>query len=313
MKLRAVISLVVASAALALLGAGIASGIESRPSGALAPNLPTASGGAAHRRAAVRDAKLLLGRLVLPAGAQRLAREPAHGSALAQPGSRPLTSALVDRHAWWRLPGKPASVFSYLAAHPPRGATQFMEGSIGKSGRLVSRTIGFAWPAVPGVLSSRWLIVEVSSLGHRTAGVRADAEVVWTVPRPATERVPHGARVLDVRRSAPDELSLTVTDLAKVREIAAMLDRLPIVQPGIIACPAIFPAPTVTFTFRATASGPALAKASMLANGPAGACSPIEFSIRGRSEKPLSGQPSWLQKAGKVLGVSLSESSGPQP
>lgn len=265
---------------------------------------------AANKHAAQRDARGLLGQLRLPAGAVRVAGRPAGALLLRGPGFLAPSPELIDVHRWWRVPESMSGVYTWISKHRPRGSTTSAMGSFAKGGRTLDQAIEFSWPAVPGVLSQRSLVVNVVSLPGGFAAVRVDAGVVWLVPRPAAERVPSAARVLTVTRGAfpgwPPPLSMTVSSQSRVRSVARMLDRLQIVQPGgVIACPAILAAPPVTLTFRAHLGGPPLARASMLASGPEGVCSPISFSVRGRHEPPLLAQPSFLTRVARVLGTTL--------
>jgi len=104
------------------------------------------------------------------------------------------------------------------------------------------------------------------------------------VPRPAAERVPAGVGAISITRAPPGHLpdmSRTVTKRTSVDAIVAMVDRLPIVQPGFVACPVILPGtPVVTFAFRAGRSGPALATASEPADvtEPTTVCDALSFS-----------------------------------
>ena len=125
---------------------------------------------------------------------------------------------------------------------------------------------------------------------------------------PPHGRVPADARVLNVTRGYParkPSLAMTTASLVKVRAIATMLDRLHRIRPGVVNCPMIRPAPTVTFTFRARRNGPALARASTLATGPDGECPGVTFKLRGRARQGLSAQPAFLRQAQRVLGVTL--------
>jgi hypothetical protein len=90
-----------------------------------------------------------------------------------------------------------------------------------------------------------------------------------------------------------------------VQAIAAMLDALHPARPGIVNCPNIPVASTITFTFRAQQDGPALARASTLASGPHGECPGVTFRAPGDTRQDLSAQPVFLRNAGWVLGVSL--------
>jgi hypothetical protein len=134
----------------------------------------------------------------------------------------------------------------------------------------------------------------------QTTGVASDA--------PPHGRVPADVRVLNVTRGYPGRkpsLAMTTTSLAKVRAIAAMLDRLHRIRPGVINCPMIRPAPTVIFTFRGQRDGPALARASTLATGPRGACPGVTYTVRGLGRQGLSAQQAFLRQAQRVLGVHL--------
>jgi hypothetical protein len=115
--------------------------------------------------------------------------------------------------------------------------------------------------------------------------------------------------VLTVTRGYPGRrpwLSLTTTDPVKVAKLATMLDRLRPLRPGIVNCPMIPSAPTVTFTFRARKGAPALARASTLATGPHGECPGVTFKVPGHARQGISAQPAFLLRAGRVLGVTLS-------
>jgi len=263
-----------------------------------------------NKQAAQLDAQLLFSRLRLPAGAVQLAHEPPGGGrALHAPGPPILNTNIVDAGGWWRVPGSMSKVLAFLEGHPPHGGIVSSTGSTGQGHRITERMIVFFWPGVPGVLYRRGLDVELAPLAGGATGVRADAGVQWTVPRPPSERVPATARVLTVTRTTlpgwPPPLALTVTDPVKVRRIAAALDKLQMLQPEVISCPALFPSPTVAFTFYDRLGGSRLARATMSSDGPDGPCAPIIFSVRGQSEKPLLALPAFLRKAGRILGVTL--------
>ncbi len=269
-----------------------------------APCPDTAICAAPNRLVAQSDARHLLGLLVLPAGAVRTTSAPS--AALAHSGDTVATPNLVDVHAWWRVRGGMSGVLAFVERHAPRGSERSGSGRFAHGSTVLSRELDFSWPAL-GVLSYRALAVEVAPLPHGYAGVRADGEAIWIQPKPAGERVPAQARVLTVRRGQlghTPSLSLTTTNPTKVTQIAALLDRLPIVQPGVYNCPMIPAAPTITFTFRARRGGPVLAQASTLANGPF-ACPGMQVTINGRKQRPLMAGPAFIRAAGRTLGVRL--------
>ena len=125
---------------------------------------------------------------------------------------------------------------------------------------------------------------------------------------PTHGRVPSDVRVLTVTRGyagRKPSLSATTTNAAKVAAIATMLDRLHRARPGVVNCPMIRPAPTVTFTFRAHRNGPALARANTLATGPDRECPGVTFKLRGRAREGLSARSAFLRQAQRTLGVPL--------
>jgi hypothetical protein len=290
-----------------LLVACSASGKVGPVSGAMPGRGSRAS---ANRRAAQVGARRLLNEVVLPANSIRSTTEPSGGSSLlSRAGAGPVvTPVVIDRHAWWRIPGSMASVSSFIRAHSPAGTIHTMEGWSSIHGRTLERWLGYLWPATPSVLSERYLVIEVAPLTRGFVGVRADAEVAWFVPRSARERVPSGARVLGVTRAFPGRaasLSLRFTNRAQVQRVATMLDRLPIVQPGLINCPAVLVLPVVTLTFKATQAGRPLAQASMPSDGPHGECPGITFTVRGHRQTPLFAGPSVIQQIDQTLGITL--------
>ena len=143
------------------------------------------------------------------------------------------------------------------------------------------------------------------------AGCGSSLPKTQTLPAtgaPPSGRVPANVSVLTVTRGYPGRrpsLALTTTALGKIAAIATMLDRLHPARPGIVNCPMIRPAPTVTFAFRAHRGGPVLARASTLASGPRGECPPVMFTAAGRARQGLSAQPVFLRQAQRVLGVTL--------
>jgi hypothetical protein len=267
---------------------------------------------AANRRAGASDGHRLLGRLLLPPGTRRLQRAPRGGGrALAHRGPGAATPNIVDQHAWWVVPGRPQDVLAFVRARRPSGALSELSGSTSLRGITTSWFVRFKWRPIGGVLSERALVVQFVRLPHGSTGVRADAQDVWVVPRPAGERIPSSARVLDVtvgRRSNPPSLSMTVTDAAKVSKIAAMINGLGTVQPGAISCPA-FPGDGafVTFDFRATEGGPLVAEASEpgWAREPTTACDPMALTILGHAWTPLLGGASVVRRSQVLLGVTL--------
>lgn len=273
---------------------------------------------ASNQAAARHDVRVLLAEVIVPSGASRLGGGPPGAGAIDNPSPQQGTPDLADAHAWWRVSASVASIIAFEQAHPPGGS--YLDGHGGGSstaggGRSHSiwSYVTFAFPARPGVLESRAVIVKVAATASGRSAVRADAEDVWEVTRPASERVPAGVREIDVTRRAPGRapaFSAKVTAPARVREIVALIDALPIVQPGVLACP-MMPAggQSVTFSFRA-AGGAVLAQASQpVVAGPATACDAMSFVVAGRRQTPLLGGSGFLAAVAKLTAPGLTASS----
>lgn len=276
---------------------------------------------AANRRLAHRDARGLLGRLRLPGGAQRVAREPSGDGAWlrAMPGLV-ASSAQATAHEWWIVPGSPTGVLAYIEAHPPRGASVDSTGSGGNffTGQTFE-TLTYAWAPVGGVIDLRELEVIVTAVpGHRT-GVLAESDSVWLVPRPRAEKAPDSTREIDITVSGSHGTVAGAYRVSggRVSEVDRRFDALEVVQPYVTSCPSESPqgARVVTLEFRAGPAAPVLAQATFTAFagwGTTGSqCDPINFSIAGRRQTPLLGGDffGWL---GRLLHTSFAAPADPR-
>lgn len=252
-------------------------------------------------------------RLLLPSGTSPSTQEPPGDRRMLEPQpGHPATSDLVDQVKWWTSQASPAAVLSYLRTHPPAGGMLDGTGGEAGGGQPKLQFVRFSFPAVPGVLATRWLVVEVVPLKDGSTGIRADAEVVWIGVRSRSENVPAAVRVVDVVRRVPGHppsVSETVTNRTQVGRIIGLIDQLPIVQPGVSAgCPG-GSFDVDTFTFRATQHGRALAVASVSSD--VGytdtSCDAMSFSVRGRPEPGLVQARDFLQAVEKLLGVKLTK------
>jgi hypothetical protein len=281
----------VATAAVLALIAAALSGPTPAPAFSVYPGEGAAE--APNRVAAETDAGNLLARLVLPAGSSYSATQPEGSSPhLSQPSQVPGTPKLFDRPAWWSVPGSPQAVLESIKQQPPEGSHLFGESSDIQLGvGEVSHSIEFSWPPVAGVLASRALLLTAVAEPGGTTGLRADAQVVWVVPRPVSERIPARARVLEVdySKGGKPPREFTVLNRRAVRRIAALIDGLPIVQPiDPHSCPAMQANPrTVTITFRAAPTGRALAEATQVE--PPGSCAAMSLEIYGTRRPALTG------------------------
>ena len=259
------------------------------------------SGSAAATAAAVEsrrqgevEAARLLTLLSLPPGAVYSATQPAGSNPrLAGPVSSPGALALIDTPAWWLAPGSPDSVLAWLESHPPEGSTLNMRSSSLVHGAVESQSVTFTLAPVPGAFEWRGLLVTVAPEPGGRTGVRADAQVVRTVPRPAGDRIPLRSRVLEVRYSGGSARpgGFTVDHPPQVRRIVKAINALQIVQPSgpVYGCGPFFDNPRlVTLTFRGRAGGRALAVTRQ--NVPGGHCDGgMSLTVDGKRRTPLAG------------------------
>ncbi|HEX5194110.1 MAG TPA: hypothetical protein VFW09_15010 [Solirubrobacteraceae bacterium] len=237
-----------------------------------------------NRALAHHAAAALLRRTPRPTRSRRVATEPRGGGhLLTNPSSVPATRALVDRHAFYVVRAPLHEVERFYARHRPRHARQLATGTSAGPGVPRNHSLTWGWPT-RRALVSRQTLLEMVALGRRRTGVRVDAQVVWRVPRPDGERVPAGVRAITITRTKPGhlpDLTRNVRSGPHVRAIIEMIDRLPIVQPDFIACPVLLAGtPVVTFSFRSSRAGPALATASEPADvtEPTNACDALTFA-----------------------------------
>jgi hypothetical protein len=258
--------------------------------------------------AAQSDAPSLLAELALPAGASQSSVEPAgDDSLLAHPGvGPPATPNVVDDRAWWIVPGTPAEVLAYIRAHLPAGTTPAVTDG-GLSGPNVpgNESEAFAWPPIAGVLATRWLVVEVVQLPSGSTGLRADAQVVWVTPRPASETIPPGSHLLRIsvhgslRGERPKQHPFSVTSAKKIDAIVALLNALPASQPGTRSCPADFGI-RVRLAFYSRRGIEPLAVATIDPQG----CGGVALTIGGAAQPGLESGGA-LGQVEHVLGVKL--------
>jgi hypothetical protein len=113
-------------------------------------------------------------------------------------------------------------------------------------------------------------------------------------------------RVTSARGREPSFVGVRVTDPSNVRQITAWIDQMKPVPRGAYSCPFSWPTePTVSFTFRASSQGPALARASETDDGSgSGPCNPLTVRIGGQRHHDLvAGR--FLERVQRLLKVNL--------
>jgi hypothetical protein len=297
----------------ALVVAACALGLSSR--GHAAATAPLRS--LAENEAAARaQAPVVLASVAPPPGATPTTSEPAgDGGLLDQRGPSVATRAVVEDHALWIVPGAPADVLAYVAAHLPPAAKRESRGYLSGPGVPLNRSETFELGAVPAVLRAQQLSLLVVALAGGRTGLLATAAVIWTVPRTEAQAIGPGARLLKIsvagtiRGEQPRPTRLTVTRTAQVDAIAALLNELEAAQPLTRSCPVDFGVNVRLAFYRAAGARP-LAVAVLDTGG----CGGVALTIAGRaqpgleSDYPLSAPQhgrTLLEELDRVLGRRL--------
>jgi hypothetical protein len=226
---------------------------------------------------AAASARAILGEFVPPPGAVRLARRPALPSGSPVVG---LTSATqADATGYWRANGSATALLAWEKAHISRGFSR-QDVIVGPP----SWNTVYTLPAVPGVLPTREMNVQFYNAGGGMTVIMAEAMVSWQPSRPASEVVPASVTEVTIAASGPAPppapAPVTITSVPVVRQLAALVNRLPrstVAQD--VPCPE---GAGFTLTFRARAGGPPVA----VADGP-GACGQVTLTLGGKAEPPL--------------------------
>jgi hypothetical protein len=289
--------LLIAGAALAA-GCGPAAYAPSGPpassgpasSGSAAAGAPASPAGTARQRAAA-DARAILADFVPPPGAVRLARQPALP---ADAPSMGLNSAdQADATGFWRASGTATALLAWEKAH--------ISGRFARQNVIIgppSWNTVYSLPAVPGVLSTREMNVQVYDSGDGTAVIMAAAMVAWEPPRPAAEMIPAGVSEVTISplgtwRAHP--APVTVTSAPVVGRLAGLINRLPLSTAGDAPC--AMAADGFSLAFRAAAGGPEVAYAEP------GACGALNLRLNGKDEPALMPPDSFQATVLRIAGL----------
>jgi hypothetical protein len=282
--------LTVAAVCAAITLAGCGSQVAGRTAGQ-AQTASTASHAASPRQRAAADAARISAAFPQPPGTVGTGLIAALDNPAVGIG---LTDVATVTH-WWRVPGQPRAVLSWVRAHLPSGFTPDGSGSStfrNSAGALIeSQGDVFALSPVPGVLPQRQLVVTAMPDRGQTA-LRTDAQVAWLPTRPAADRIPSGVRAVTVTplfgsdqdpRGDRLDHAFTVTDPATVARIVALANGLTVYPPGVRECPASFGG-AMRLAFLARPGGRVMARFDAQYGG----CGVVSVSVGGKPQPPLS-------------------------
>lgn len=217
------------------------------------------------KQRATADVAAMLRSFVPPPGARQLAAPPAApGGYLKTPITFLGDATQAHGVTFWEAPGDPQGLIAWEKAHI---AKRFTLGDADFGPPAWDQM--FQLPAIPGVLTSRDMVMEVVGLGNGKTGLRVDAEVGWQPSRSAADQVPSTAKVVTISElpsyfphAKRPPKPVTITDAKIVNRLAALLNALPISPVNGIAVPCpMLAVGGLDLTFRASSGGPTLAQA----------------------------------------------------
>jgi hypothetical protein len=240
---------------------------------------------ASNRDAATRDAAGALTLLRLPEGAVRVDQNPAADPRyLDRPFSAPASPNLTTQTEFWRVPGKPWDLFAWLKKHPPEGTRIAVSGSGGNRDGLQFWGVSFERPPIREVMQTRQLAISLAKANDGNTALRADGLAIWIVPRPPSEQIPAGAERVRVTITGLGSTAVTRFAVSNPKQIALItraLNRLPLVQPGVLLCP-LSRGVHARLTFRGS-DGSVLADADASLDG----CPSVDLALRGEKQPAL--------------------------
>jgi hypothetical protein len=253
------------------------------------------------------DAAALLAELQLPPGSTPSSSEPSgDGGYLARPGAgAPATPNLVEDHAWWIVPGTPSELRAYIQAHL-ESAAALSWGSLTTDGVTNVEFTTISQLELSDTARPGQLIVSLVQLPGEATGLRADAQVVWVTPRPASETIPPGARLLritvtsGIRANRPRQRPVQVVSRKRIDAIVSLLNALPADQPGLIVCPED-PGIVMRLALYKRRGATPLALATVDPYG----CGGVQLSIGGKAEPGLEGGRTLVGRIDSVIAIKL--------
>jgi hypothetical protein len=215
----------------------------------------------------------MLGEFVPPPGAVRLAMQPTLPSGGGTMGL--VYTTTVQAAGYWRAPGGATALLAWEKAHMSRSFSH-QDVIIGPPMWSTVYTL----PPLPGVFAARDLNAQFYDVGGGVTVIAVDSMVAWEPPRPATEVIPSSVTVVTIMgRSMATPEQATITSVPVVRQLAALVNGLPLSTVGPFPCPGGW---GFTLTFRATADGPPVA----VVDGPGG-CGVVTFRLNGKDQPDL--------------------------
>ncbi|MBR7835795.1 hypothetical protein KDL01_21155 [Actinospica durhamensis] len=253
------------------------------------------------------EASRLLAIFVPPPGADRLSGAP---SGL-PPSAVPADAAMpyqVASTAWWRTTQTSAAdAISWVGEHPEQGLTAVAPGAQAGSG--VASSITFSGTSTDPTINGITLTVTAYPAVGGATVLSVAADVAYRPARPSTEALPPATQLIVVptfglnsKQSAPE---VTVTDVAEIGRIEAVINGLSKAETGGISCPMDNGA-GMALVFEG-AQNATLADVVVSATG----CGNVQVSISGYTEPTLAGGRQAAALIQRILGTNWDLSQVP--
>jgi hypothetical protein len=151
-----------------------------------------------------------------------------------------MSDNLVQRTAWWVVPGSPEHVLAYLSAHRAPGTVVSGSAEAGGGTSLMGvmfDAAGAQWRR-PATYSGLGQVMSATATGTRTA-LRVDAQATWLPPLSTAGRIPDSVFSVEVvERRIDGSVAFRRTGGAHAaRALAAVVNGLPVAESGKSSCP----------------------------------------------------------------------------
>jgi hypothetical protein len=249
-----------------------------------APAIPGPPSGTQAEAAAL--ARLLLARLILPPGADRLPQTPLPPSLSGSWYAGAVVTPSLDQYRVYALTQPMAAAAAFLAARVPAGLVQVSTGQYGNPGDVVEMDVTDLDQHEPAGIASAQVVLSVVPARSGGSYVRADAQIIWYPPRTAAEYIdPAHYHVLSITVLISGRRSHTVhkvvTSQAFIARLAEALDRMQAEPLGVVSCPAIFAEYQLAFSVSRHSRPVVVVWANDIGCGGAG------ITVNGQQQPPL--------------------------
>lgn len=253
-----------------------------------------------------QDTAVLLDAFVAPPGAVRSATAPAGTpSALRSPAPEILGSPTsAQSTGWWVVDGSADEVYAWVKSHDVHNT----ELGVGSGLSPDDLNVSYVELATP-VLFNRRVDVDVAPFAAGRSVLRVTVTDIYRPAKPAAEVVPVTAYLLatvqparfgPVPKPVPSPTAVTVTDQAKITEIAGLINALPTLPDMRRPCPSDS-GQQIRLEFKTAGEG---TTQGVIVIKPGG-CANVTVTIAGAEQPTLEPDATTYERVASILGVKL--------